>query len=94
MDNLPSIEALEAAHSFPGQFTIKLFSKSSTTFSQRVRAVVLQVTGVAGDPRLSTRSSSKGRHLCVTLEVVAASAAQVRELYRELGRLEELSLMF
>jgi putative lipoic acid-binding regulatory protein len=75
---LPSIEALEAAHDFPCRYVVKAFGPNTEAFADEAHEVAGQVIGANADIKRSVRPSRAGRHACVTLDVYAHSAEQVR----------------
>ena len=87
MKGLPSVEALESVHAFPCPYTFKVFGPGESSVFEDARSVAL---GYVADPQevsLTTRESSRGTYVCVSLTVTASSAEQVREMYRALVRL-------
>lgn len=90
MKGLPSVESLESVHAFPCPYTFKVFGPGTSSVVEDARAVALRHIEDAHAISLSTRESSRGSYVCVSLTVTASSAEQVRELYRSLVRLQSV----
>jgi putative lipoic acid-binding regulatory protein len=84
VDNLPSIELLEATHQFPGPYMFKVIGRSENGFVARLVAAVREELEHDSDPPFGVRSAVGGRHLAVTLEPLVQSAQQVLAVYRRL----------
>lgn len=93
MKGLPSLEVLEEVHNFPGPYTFKVFGSNTSAFVESVERVVEEVTGGFGEMDLSTRSSSAGNHVCVTVNVHMQTAHQVQAMYVELAELDDLRML-
>ncbi len=93
MLNLPSVEALEQAHAFPGPYLIKVFGPPGDDFLQRSRAAATAVLGAESAVEASRRLSAQGRYSCVSLRLFVQSADQVREAYLALSRLDGVRMM-
>lgn len=93
MNQLPSRELLEATHTFPGQYTFKAIGAADDHFVGRVVAAVRCQLGEEIEPSFSTRSTSGGRHVCVTIEPSVADADEVLLIYANLREVEGLVLL-
>jgi len=93
VSSLPSIEALEHAHEFPGPFTYKVFGPNDDAFVDRTRQAAISIVGEDASLDLSHRASSHGRHTCVTLEVQVASAQEVLDVYAALREVDGVRMM-
>lgn len=93
MNHMPSIERLESVHSFPGSYTFKLFGPNDGEFAAGARRTAVALVGNEAFVRSSERESSRGKHLCVTLEVHVQSAEHVRALYDDFVQLPDLRLL-
>lgn len=92
--SLPTFELLERTHAFPCPYLFKIIGKADDGFVARVVAVVREELLCETDPHFSVREAVGGRHLSVTLEPVVQSAHQVIAIYRRLGVLDGLVMMF
>lgn len=92
-DPFPTIELLEAMHLFPCQYTFKVIGRPKDHFIGRVLgAVRLELEGDA-EPEFSSRESSKGKHVAVTIEPMVTSASQVLDIYKRLHELEGVLML-
>ena len=91
---LPSFDLLEEMHAFPCPFLIKVIGKATDGFQARVIAVVREELAIEVDPPYRVREAAGGRHVSVTLEPVVQSAHQVLAIYRRLGLLDGLVMLF
>ena len=88
MNHLPTIELLEATHTFPGVYVLKVIGKSDDGFASRVVAAVRDQMESEVDPPYRVRSTSGGRHVSITLEPHFESAWDVIAVY---GRIQEVA---
>ena len=91
--NVPSIEALETAHQFPTQYTIKVIGPDTSEFRTQARASCLRHLGEDATVHISERQSKSGQHLALTLKFQVKSAAVVQEIYKELTGLKGLKFI-
>jgi putative lipoic acid-binding regulatory protein len=92
--SLPTFDLLEQTHAFPGPFLFKIIGKSDDGFLARVIAVVREELLFDADPPYRIREAAGGRHVSVTLEPIVQSAHQVLAIYRRLGVLDGLVMLF
>ena len=92
MKSSDAISLLNQCHSFPGLYVFKLIGDNTSRFCDAVWLAVLKELGGAVDRegRLSTRESSRGRYLSVTLKLEMESAEQVLRLYERFSKLRGL----
>jgi uncharacterized protein len=93
MSQLPSIELLEATHSFPGTYTIKAIGRSDSRFVARVVAAVREALKSEQDPHYTTRESGDAAHIAVTLEIHVERATQIHDAYNALLSIPDLVLL-
>ena len=93
MDQLPDRELLDATHTFPGTYVFKAIGAADDHFVGRVVAAVRSELGDAIEPSFSTRTTSGGRHVCVTIEPPVASADDVLAIYSSIREVEGLVLL-
>lgn len=91
---LPTVELLQETHAFPGPFLFKIIGKPDQGFSARVVAVVRNELQFEADPPYRLREAVGGRHVSITLEPVVQAADQVVSIYRRLGELEGMVMLF
>ena len=92
--SLPTFDLLEQTHAFPCPYLFKIIGNADEGFSARVVAIVREELLIEVDPPYHVRESVGGRHLAVTLEPIVQSAHQVIAIYRRLGVLDGLVMMF
>ena len=92
--SLPTFELLEQTHAFPCPYLFKVIGKPGHGFLARVIAVVCEELSLEADPPYRVREAVGGRHVSVTLEPVVQSAHQVLAIYRRLGVLDGLVMLF
>lgn len=76
---------LEELLSFPARVHIKAVGHHSVRFEALVHAIVCRHIAANDLLATSTRSSSGGKYLAVTLTINATSRAQLDDIYRELS---------
>ena len=92
--SMPTLELLEKTHAFPCPYLFKIIGKADESFLARVVAVVREELTIESDPPFSVREAVGGRHVSVTLEPMVQNAHQVLAIYRRLGLLEGVVMMF
>jgi uncharacterized protein len=92
--SFPTLDLLEATHSFPCPYLFKIIGKPENGFLARVVAIVREELTIDADPPFRVREAVGGRHTSVTLEPVVQSAQQVLAIYRRLGEVEGLVMLF
>jgi putative lipoic acid-binding regulatory protein len=93
MDHLPSIDLLEATHRFPGLYQFKAIGNVEDDFEARVLEAVRAETSSASDVQHSARTTPRGRHVSVTLQVAVDTPEQVRTIYARLQEVQGLTLL-
>jgi putative lipoic acid-binding regulatory protein len=94
MGELGSIALLESTHTFPGPYVFKVIGKSDIGFVARTVAAVRDELGNDSDPPYRVRESVGGRHTAVTLEPQVQTARQVLAVYRRLGQMTGLIMLW
>ena len=92
-EGLPNEELLDSIHSFPCPFRFKVIGNASDHFVGRVLAAFRLELPDGSEPSFSTRTTSGGRHVCVTVEPVMQSATDVIAVYARLRDLEGLVML-
>lgn len=92
--SLPTVELLEKAHAFPCFYLFKVIGKSDPDFLTQVITIVREELGHDADPPHRTRDSVGGRHTSISIEPMVPSPHHVVAIYRRLGTLEGLVMMF
>jgi uncharacterized protein len=85
---------LDKTHAFPCPYLFKIIGKADQGFLARVLGVVREELLIEVDPPFRVREAVGGRHLSVTLEPMVQSAQQVIAIYRRLGVLDGLVMLF
>lgn len=92
--HIPSREALEATHAFPGTYLFKAVGPNAPAFREAVEKAV--ISGAPGTVpaedgsalmtahRVSVRESSNGAHVSVSVEALFPDAGAVQDAYRRL----------
>lgn len=93
MLNLPSVELLEARHTFPGFFTFKVIGSTEGNFHARVLSLVRDELHLDEDPPHSYRAARNGRHIAVTIEPYCQSSQQVLAIYSRLTGMDGLVML-
>ncbi len=75
---------------FPCQFPIKVMGKAEVDFDSLVVGIIRKHAPDIADCTVSTRTSSGGRFLAVTVTVDAQSREQLDNIYRELTANEKV----
>jgi putative lipoic acid-binding regulatory protein len=74
-------ELLDAVHSFPCDFHIKVIGASDNDFIGRVVAAVINAEVAETDIKYTSRETAGGRHTSVSIDVIAQSSAHVMAIY-------------
>ena len=93
-NSLPTFDLLEKTHTFPCPYLFKIIGKADPGFLARVVAVVREELIIEVDPPYQVREAVGGRHLSVTLEPMVQSPQQVVAIYRRLGILDGVVMLF
>lgn len=83
------LDRLNEVHSFPGPYVFKVIGSNSEEFVSNVVQVVVDALGEDVEPEVSTRESSGGKHLSVTVSVQVDVAESVLEVYAGFKELDE-----
>lgn len=85
MERDESLELLNATHTFPCAFTIKVIGIAENDFVTRVVDVLLEFDAQVS---FQTRSTPNGKHVAVTLEPELDSAEQVVLIYERVRTID------
>ncbi|MBN1961388.1 MAG: DUF493 domain-containing protein [Deltaproteobacteria bacterium] len=88
-----TIELLNQTHEFPCPFTFKVIGENSPAFIAQVAQVAVNALGRETTLVITTRESSGGRHLAVTMVVTVPNAKQVLSIYAMLGELAGVKMV-
>ena len=88
----PSLESLEAVHTFPTAFIVKAVGANTKAFSQVVEQCVRDTVQPA-IPVFTSRPSRNGSYQSITIEFRAATPQQVQAVYLELHGVEGLKML-
>lgn len=81
-------ERLNDVHEFPETYIFKVIGANSEDFVSRVVQATINVIGAEPDLEVSTRDSTAGRHVSVTLAAEVDDADTVLAVYEMLRSLE------
>lgn len=90
---LPDEELLESIHTFPCKFRFKVIGANDDHFVGRVLTAIRIELEEGTEPAFSTRTTTGGRHISVTVEPVMNSASHVISVYAQLRELEGLVML-
>lgn len=93
MNDDPAIELLESTHDFPCAYTFKIIGRAEEHFVGRVLTAARGELPADAEPPFSSRKTSSGRHVSVTLEPRCETAQQVLDIYRALQEVEGIVLL-
>jgi len=85
---------LESTHDFPGTFMFKVVGWQRNEFVERVLNSARAVVGRAIDIEYTTRETSSGRHISVTMEPFVDNSDQVLEIYEHLKALDDVVMLW
>ncbi len=74
-------ELLDAVHSFPCEFHIKVIGATENDFIGRVVAAVISAEVAETDIEYTSRETAGGRHTSVSINVLAQSSDHVMAIY-------------
>lgn len=92
--NLPTLEILEATHSFPGKYMFKAIGFVDRGFAAKVVSAVREELSLSLDPPFRLRESASGKHVAVTLEPTIQTSAEVLQVYQRIRTIEGLVMLF
>lgn len=87
------LDRLNDVHSFPGEYIFKVIGENSTAFVSRIVQACINALGPNASPDVSTRESSGGRHVSVTLTVQVEDAEHVLRVYDMMARLDGIKFI-
>ena len=94
LEQLPSLELLEANHSFPGRYMFKVVGWTDDEFEQRVLNAATEVLQTKQELIYSIRRTGTGRHVSVTIEPHVISGFEVLNVYRRMKTLDGLIMLW
>jgi putative lipoic acid-binding regulatory protein len=84
------LDRLNDVHSFPGEYVFKVIGANSDEFVDGVVEAVSDVVGEDVDTEVSTRESSGGKHVSVTVIVNVPDAESVLEIYAGFQEIDDV----
>ena len=81
-------ELLDAVHSFPCEFHIKVIGATENDFIGRVVAAVISAEVAETDIKYTSRETAGGRHSSVSIDVLAQSSDHVMAIYAAIRTVE------
>jgi putative lipoic acid-binding regulatory protein len=91
---LPNLELIASTHEFPGPFTFKIIGDAREDFVAEALTLAIAALGDDREFTHSTRVSSGGNHIALTLAVRMHNAEEVHAVYNNLLRLTGLRALF
>lgn len=86
-------ERLNAVHSFPETYIFKVIGANTQDFISRVIQAAINAMGGKHTLDVSTRESTAGRHVSVTLAAEVDDADTVLDVYELLGAVQGVRFM-
>lgn len=83
----------QSAFEFPCSFPLKVFGEVADDFEDIVLSIVSRHVEQLEAGTVSSRKSSGGKYLCVTVTIDAQSQDQLDNLYMELGDHERVLML-
>lgn len=87
----PARELIEAAHDFPGEYTIKAFGPANNGFREAVAVAIEHAVGARHECR--ERLGSKGNSMCITVVLQVETVDEVLRTYERLHLIADLKLI-
>ncbi|MEK7322399.1 MAG: DUF493 domain-containing protein [Pseudomonadota bacterium] len=84
----------ETLFNFPCEFPIKAMGLASEHFDALVVSIVRRHAGDIAEGAVTTRASSGGKYLAVTVTIQASSRAQLDAIYHDLVAAEQVLMAF
>lgn len=84
---------LNEVHSFPGPYLFKVIGPNTDSFVSLVVQGVILASGPDSQHQVSTRESSGGNHLSISITIEARSAEHVIDVYRMFSTMEEIKFL-
>ena len=92
--NEQTLRLLEQTHDFPCPYLFKVIGIPDDNFVGRVLAAVRSELPADAEPPFSSRESSKGRHISVSIEPTIAEGRQIMRIYDNLKGLAGIEMVF
>ena len=90
---LPSVEILEANHTFPCAYTFKVIGNADGNFTGRIISCVRDELQLEADPPFSLRTTKNGKHVAITLEPQCETPQQVIAIYSRLTGMDGIVML-
>ena len=88
-----SISKLEESHEFPCDFQFKIIGTNTDDFIAQVVQVGLNVVGGDNDPNVSTRESSEGKYVSVSMKMTVDDAETILDVYEHVEHLDDVRFL-
>lgn len=88
-----SRETLEETHDFPCEYTFKVIGEKGEGFADAAKTAAIDTLGESALAESSTRDSSGGAYVSVTLRLEVQSAKQIEKAYESFKNLEQLKFV-
>jgi len=87
------LQKLNDVHSFPGPYLFKVIGPNSEDFVARILQAVINASGPDLEHEFTTRESSGGKHLSVSITIQARNADHVLEVYDMFSAISEIKFV-
>ncbi|MDB4637694.1 DUF493 domain-containing protein [Planctomycetaceae bacterium] len=94
MDHDQAQNLLESTHEFPGKYMFKVVGWQRNDFVERVLNSARLVIGGAIEVQYTTRETSSGRHISVTMEPFVDNSDQALAIYEHLKALDDVIMLW
>ncbi len=91
---LPNLELIESHHKFPGPFTFKIIGDNREDFVADVLTLCMEALKSDREFTHSSRVSSAGNHVALTLTVQVENGSEVHSVYEKLLTMTGLRTLF
>ena len=88
-----SIETLEETHEFPCPYQFKVIGTNSEEFVAQVAQIGVNVIGADAEPNVTTRESSGGTYVSVTMEVEVEDAETILDVYARVQQMDDVKFV-
>ncbi len=87
------LDRLNDVHSFPGEYMFKIIGTNSSEFVTQIIQACINAVGPGSSPKVTTRESSGGKHVSITLTVAVDDAESVLRVYDMMAGIEGIKFI-
>lgn len=88
-----SLETLRETHTFPCPYQFKVIGTNSESFIAQVVQVGVNVVGSDAEPEVSTRESSEGKYVSVSMELEVEDAETILDVYERVRTVDDVKFV-